>query len=90
MGSTIEGVLPIAKRQDVGAFAWGLVNGKMQTHLPWDSWQRPYVLANPPVWHHDVLHADGKPYRTWETGLIKALSSAPRRAVPNLDPLQLR
>jgi hypothetical protein len=88
MGSTIEGILPIAKHQDVGMFAWGLVNGKMQTHFPWDSWQRPYVLTQPPVWHHDVLRPDGQPYRRSETRLIKALSSSPRRVIPNLDPLQ--
>lgn len=41
-GSTVEGILPIAKRHNVGAFNWGLVAGKTQTYLPWDSWDHPY------------------------------------------------
>ena len=36
-------VLPIAHKYRVGAINWGLVAGKSQTYLPWDSWQRPYV-----------------------------------------------
>lgn len=40
-GSTVEGILPIAKRHNVGAFNWGLVAGKTQTYLPWDSWDHP-------------------------------------------------
>ena len=32
LGSTFEGVLPIFKQQDVGAYNWGLVLGKTQTH----------------------------------------------------------
>ncbi|MCT7027935.1 1,4-beta-xylanase, partial [Salmonella enterica subsp. enterica serovar Minnesota] len=42
-GSTIDGVLPIAKKADVGMVNWGFVVGKSQTNMPWDSWQRPYT-----------------------------------------------
>ncbi len=38
-GSTFQGTLPIAKKYNVAAFNWGLVEGKTQTTLPWDSWQ---------------------------------------------------
>jgi len=47
------------------------VAGKSQTYLPWDSWQRPYVLEQPPVWFHDVFHPDGTPYREREAELIR-------------------
>jgi hypothetical protein len=40
-GSTFDVILPIAKRERVGAINWGLVAGKTQTYLPWDSWKRP-------------------------------------------------
>lgn len=74
-GSTFDTILPIAKRHHVGAINWGLVAGKTQTYLPWDSWQRPYVKEQPVVWHHDVFHADGTPYREREIEIIRNLTS---------------
>lgn len=73
-GSTFDTVLPIAKRYHVAAINWGLVAGKTQTYLPWDSWQRPYVLEQPPIWFHDVFHKDGTPYREHEVDLIRELT----------------
>jgi hypothetical protein len=73
-GSTIEGILPIAKRYQVGAIEWGLVAGKSQTYFPWDSWQRPYVDRPLEIWHHDLLHADGTPYSLAETNVIRDLA----------------
>lgn len=81
-GSTIDTVLPIGKRLNVGMINWGFVNGKTQTDLPWDSWQRPYVLRPPVVWFHDLLHEDGTPYREREIAIIKTLSAAPKNVVP--------
>lgn len=75
-GSTVEGVLPIAKKRQVGAYNWGLVAGKTQTYLPWDSWNRPY--AEPPhPWFSDLLHADGSPYRSREIACIRKLNNRP-------------
>ena len=56
--------------------------GKTQTTLPWDSWERPYTLRPPTLWFHDLLHGDGTPYRQREVDIVKALRSAPRRSVP--------
>ena len=84
-GSTIDTVLPIGKRMNVGMFNWGFVNGKTQTDMPWDSWQRPYVLRPPVVWFHDLLRPDGAPYRAREIAIIKALSTAPRGVVPAME-----
>jgi hypothetical protein len=50
------------------------VNGKSQTNLPWDSWERPYVKTQPTVWFHDVLHADGTPYREREAEIMRELT----------------
>jgi hypothetical protein len=84
-GSTFDTVLPIAKHNRVGAINWGLVAGKTQTWLPWDSWQRPYVLEKPPVWFHDVFLPNGVPYRQSETDLIRSMTS-PERAGERRDP----
>jgi len=73
-GSTFDTILPLAKKYNVGAINWGLVTGKTQTDLPWDSWQRPYVLIQPTIWFHDVFHTDGSPYRQHEVDLIRSLT----------------
>jgi hypothetical protein len=75
-GSTFDTVLPIAQKYRVAAINWGFVQGKTQTNLPWDSWQRPYVLQPPMIWFHDIFHPDGTPYRQHEVDLIRALTSA--------------
>lgn len=80
MGSTFDAILPIAKKDHVGAVNWGLVAGKTQTYLPWDSWQRPYVLEQPPVWFHEVFHQDGRPYREEEATIIRQLTGQARVA----------
>ena len=82
VGSTIDDVLPVGKSMNVGMINWGFVAGKTQTNLPWDSWQRPYVLMQPPVWHHDLLRPDGTPYREREVEILRALSAAPKGVVP--------
>jgi hypothetical protein len=74
-GSLFETILPIAKKYNVGAINWGLVAGKTQTYLPWDSWQRPYVTTSSQVWFHDIFYSDGKLYRAYEGALIRQLTS---------------
>ncbi len=73
LGSTVQGILPVAKRYNVGALNWGLVAGKTQTYFPWDSWEHPYA-AMPDVWFHDLLGPDGRPYRDTEMDTIRQLS----------------
>lgn len=73
-GSTFDTILPVAKQEQVGAINWGFVAGKTQTYLPWDSWQRPYVLQAPQIWFHEVLRGDGSPYRQAEVDLIRQLT----------------
>jgi hypothetical protein len=71
MGSTFDAIMPIARTHHVALINWGFVAGKTQTYLPWDSWQKPYVLSEPPVWFHDIFHPDGTPYRPRELEIIK-------------------
>ncbi len=70
-GSTFDTILPIAKEDHVAAINWGLVKGRSQTYLPWDSWQHPYISEKPTVWFHDVFYEDGTPYRVREAELIR-------------------
>ena len=74
LGSTFAAILPIAKKEKIGAISWGFVAGKTQTYFPWDSWQHPYVDKPPLVWHHDIFHSDGTPYRPEEVALIRRLT----------------
>ncbi len=79
-GSTFDTVLPEAKRLNIGAINWGLVAGKTQTNLPWDSWSRPYTLAAPQIWFHEVFYGDGKPYREREVEIIRNLTGRGAKA----------
>lgn len=72
-GSTFEAILPLLKKQRVAAYCWGLVDGKSQTKYPWHTWQMP-ILGEPNPWHHDIFHADGRPYRDAEVQLIRQLT----------------
>lgn len=79
-GSTFDNSLPLGKRYNVAMINWGLVDGKTQTRMPWDSWKKPYTSEEPTIWFHDVFRADGTPYRAAEMELIKRLTSSPREA----------
>jgi hypothetical protein len=84
--STFQGTMPIAKRYKVAAYNWGLVAGKTQTNLPWDSWKSAYIDREPAVWFHEIFQTDGTPYRADEvefirtvTGVAKALQGSKRQ-----------
>ena len=79
-GSTFAVALPVLKKHGIAAYNWGLVAGKTQTNLPWDSWRKPYTDREPEVWFHEVFRGDGTPYRTEETDLLKKLTAAPAAA----------
>jgi len=75
-GSTFQGTLPVAKKYKVAAYNWGLVAGKTQTDLPWDSWQKPYVGREPAIWFHEVFYSDGRPYKKEEADFIRRITGA--------------
>lgn len=65
--------LPLFKQEKIGCYNWGLVNGKTQTHEPWD------VIRSQPgldlsLWQHDLFHADGTAYNEREIDLIRQLT----------------
>jgi hypothetical protein len=73
-GSFFMGSLPVARVHNVGMINWGLVQGKTQTHLPWDSWQRPYTDREPSIWFHEVFRTNGAPYIPEEVEYIKRMT----------------
>jgi hypothetical protein len=75
-GSNVDTILPIARRENVGMINWGLVDGAIQTRMPWDSWERPYTLREPTIWFHDLMHRDGRPYRDREAELFRQIAGA--------------
>lgn len=71
-GSTFEAILPVAKEQKVGAFCWGLVLGRTQTHLPWKPAKKRTKASD--IWFHDVLHPDGKPHLPHEAAFLRKIT----------------
>ena len=71
--SRFSTVLPVLKRENVGAINWGFVTGKTNTKYAWDT---PVPDGSEPAeWFHDIFLQDGTPYRKDETNLIKKISS---------------
>jgi len=70
--SRFSTIMPLLKKQNVGAINWGLVDGKTNTKYQWDT---PLADGSEPIeWFHEVFHRDGTPYRQDETNLIKKLN----------------
>jgi Cellulase (glycosyl hydrolase family 5) len=78
--STFQGTMPIAKRYKVAAYNWGLVAGKTQTNLPWDSWKSAYIDREPAVWFHEIFRTDGTPYRADEVEFIRTMTGVSKAA----------
>ncbi|HXJ04509.1 MAG TPA: hypothetical protein VNH65_05380 [Candidatus Acidoferrum sp.] len=82
-GSTFQGTLPIASKYHVAAINWGLVAGKTQTYLPWDSWKNPYTSRQPAEWFHEIFRNNGQPYRQDEADFIRTIiHNAARSRLP--------
>lgn len=79
-GSFFMGGLLVGKAHNVGMINWGLVQGKTQTHLPWDSWERPYTDREPSIWFHEVFRTDGTPYIPEEADFIKRMTGRAKRS----------
>lgn len=84
-GSTFEAILPVAKSHKIAAMNWGFVKGRTQTHLPWDSWKKPYE-QEPAPWFHEVLREDGSPYSKQEADFIKKIITEPEPPPSSLPP----
>jgi hypothetical protein len=69
--SLFTNIMPLLKKNNIGAINWGLVAGKSNTKYAWDE---PIPDgAEPPLWFHEIFRPDGTPYRQEEVDLIKSL-----------------
>lgn len=73
-GSTIEAILPYFQQEKVGCWQWGIIKGRTQTNLNWQTMNGGTPEQEPALWQHDILHSDGTPYRNEEIELIKRLA----------------
>lgn len=72
--SRFSTILPMLKKENVGAINWGFVTGKSNTKYAWDT---PLADGSEPIeWFHDIFWPDGTPYRKDEVDIIKKLSGA--------------
>jgi len=70
--STFFNIMPMLKKENVGAINWGLVSGKTNTIYAWDT---PIPDGSEPrVWFHDIFRPDGRPYSQQEVDFIRALT----------------
>lgn len=70
-GSTFQTILPLLKRQNIGAINWGLVAGKTNTIYAWD--EPMPDGGEPKLWFHDIFRKDGTPYSKEEVDLIRSV-----------------
>jgi hypothetical protein len=70
--STFQEILPLFQQYGIGAYNWGFVAGKSQTHCPWDSWQIRYE-NEPELWFHDIFRENGEPYIQEEVDYLTSL-----------------
>ncbi|NCI46826.1 glycoside hydrolase 5 family protein [Sediminibacterium soli] len=70
--SRFTNILPLLKKENVGAINWGFAGGKTNTIYAWDT---PIADGSQPnEWFHDIFFADGRPYREDEVNLIRKLT----------------
>lgn len=70
--SLFQNIMPMLKRENIGAINWGLVAGKTNTKY---AWNEPIPDGSePPLWFHEIFRPDGAPYSQEEVGLIKSLT----------------
>ena len=88
-GTTFEFTLPIFKEHNIGAFNWGFVAGKSQTHFGWETILKIKELKDkgefinegetipePSVWFHDIFRKDGSAYDQAEIDFIKRITAS--------------
>jgi len=68
--SRIQSRLPLFHHEQIACYQWHLVNGRTQCQYPWSNRRNDPVP--PEGGFHDLLHADGMPYRIEEIETIQS------------------
>lgn len=75
--SRIADQLPYFRERKIGAFQWGLVRGRTQTHLPWPGLaMRTHADSGLEEWFHDILTEGGAAHSAAELETLRAVLSA--------------
>ncbi len=73
-GSLFFTIMPLLKKENVGAINWGFVSGKTNTIYAWDT---PMPDGKePPLWFHDIYRKDKTPFSKEEVKFIKSMTDA--------------
>jgi hypothetical protein len=71
-GSLFQLVMPLLKKENIGAINWGFVSGKTNTIYAWNS---PMPDGKEPeLWFHDIYRKDGSPFSQKEIDFIRSIS----------------
>lgn len=70
--SLFQVILPMLKKENVGAINWGFVSGKTNTIFAWST-PRPDG-KEPPLWFHDIFRKDGSAFSPAEVEFIKKMT----------------
>ena len=69
--SIIQTHLPLWKKEKIGSYFFGFVNGKSQFNYVWE-----FIKKLPDIdtrlWMHDIFHSDFTPYDKDEIAVLKA------------------
>ncbi|QGY48256.1 1,4-beta-xylanase [Maribellus comscasis] len=70
--SLFSNIMPMLKKENIGAINWGLVSGKTNTIYAWE--KAIPGGSEPELWFHDIFRSDGTPYDKEEIELIRSLT----------------
>ena len=69
--SLFQVIMPILKKENVGAINWGFVSGKTNTIYAWDT---PMTDGKEPeLWFHDIFRKDGSAFSKSEVEFIRKI-----------------
>jgi len=70
--SKFQNIMPLLKKNNVGAINWGFVSGKTNTIFAWDE-PKPNE-KEPVLWFHDIYRQDKTPFDQQEVDIIKKMN----------------
>jgi len=70
--SKFQNIMPLLKKNNVGAINWGFVSGKTNTIFAWDE-PKPNE-KEPALWFHDIYRQDKTPFDQAEVDIIRKMN----------------
>ena len=71
-GSLFEVIMPLLKKENIGAINWGFVSGKTNTIYAWGT---PMPDGKEPeLWFHDIYRKNETPFSKFEVDFIKQIT----------------